>query len=200
VRDRRGPACVRRGGLGDQPCLRQKCIEQLQGAIETEREQLRAELVAEVGAPISTTYHAQLDAPLEDALRWPAKNIEQFEWQRHLPDSDMFGVHSKRMVIKEPQGVIGAIIPWNFPFEVTAGKLGTIMATGNTVVVKPAPDTPWNATRLGRLIAERTHIPAGVVNIVAASDHLVGEDLTLDPRVDLISPTRSTSSMRPMST
>jgi aldehyde dehydrogenase (NAD+) len=79
-----------------------------------------------------------------------------------------------------------------FVFEVTQGLLGPIMATGNTVVVKPAPDTPWNATRLGRLIAERTDIPAGVVNIVAASDHLVGEDLTLDPRVDLISFTGST--------
>src|SRR5258708_347375 len=56
----------------------------------------------------------------------------------------------------------------------------------------PAPDTPWNATRLGRLVAEKTDIPAGVVNVVAASDHLVGEDLTLDPRVDLISFTGST--------
>jgi aldehyde dehydrogenase (NAD+) len=172
--------------------FRAKCLEQLQEALEADREQLRAELVAETGTPVLLTYGPQLDAPLQDAYRWPAKNIEQFEWERELPESDTFGVHSQRMVVKEPQGVVGAIVPWNFPFEVTANKLGPILATGNTVVLKPAPDTPWNATRLGRLIAEKTDIPAGVVNVVAASDHLVGEDLTLDPRVDLISFTGST--------
>ena len=87
----------------------------------------------------------------------------------------------------------GAIVPWNFPFEITTNKLGPILATGNTVVLKPAPDTPWNATRLGRLIAEKTDIPAGVVNVVTSADHLVGEELTLDPRVDMISFTGSTA-------
>jgi aldehyde dehydrogenase (NAD+) len=172
--------------------FRKRCLEQLQEAVEADRDEMRAELVAEVGTPVMLTYGPQLDAPLEDAFRWPAKYIDEFAWERELPDSDVFGVHSHRMVIKEPQGVVGAIIPWNFPFEVTANKLGPILATGNTVVVKPAPDTPWNATRLGRLIAERTDIPAGVVNVVTSSDHLVGEDLTLDPRVDLISFTGST--------
>src|SRR5258708_7254864 len=172
--------------------LRAKCLEQLREALEADPEQLRAELVAETGTPVLLTYGPQLDSPLQDAYRWPAKNIEQFEWERELPDSDTFGVRSRRRVVKEPQGVVGAIVPWNFPFEVTANKLGPILATGNTVVLKPAPDTPWNATRLGRLVAEKTDIPAGVVNVVAASDHLVGEDLTLDPRVDLISFTGST--------
>jgi len=67
-----------------------------------------------------------------------------------------------------------------------------VLATGNTTVLKPAPDTPWNATRLGRLIAEHTDIPAGVVNVVTSSDHLVGEELTLSPLVDMISFTGST--------
>ena len=58
-------------------------------------------------------------------------------------------------------------------------KLAQILATGNTMVLKPAPDTPWNATRLGRLVAEKTDIPPGVVNVVTSSDHLVGEELTL---------------------
>jgi aldehyde dehydrogenase (NAD+) len=88
---------------------------------------------------------------------------------------------------------VGAIVPWNYPFEVTINKLGQALATGNTVVLKPAPDTPWNATRIGRLIAERTDIPAGVVNVVTSSDHLVGEELTLSPQVDLISFTGSTA-------
>ena len=54
---------------------------------------------------------------------------------------------------------MGAIVPWNFPVEVTLHKVGQALATGNTLIVKPAPDTPWNATFLGRLIAEQTDIP-----------------------------------------
>ncbi len=92
--------------------------------------------------------------------------------------------------------MVGAITPWNFPFEVSIQKLGQALATGNTVVLKPAPDTPWNATLLGRLIAEQTDIPAGVVNVVTSSDHLVGEELTLSPEVDLISFTGSTATGR----
>jgi aldehyde dehydrogenase (NAD+) len=92
--------------------------------------------------------------------------------------------------------VVGAIIPWNFPFEITIQKLGQALATGNTMLIKPAPDTPWNATRLGRLIAEHTDIPPGVVNIIPSSDHLRGEQLVTDPRVDLISFTGSTATGR----
>jgi aldehyde dehydrogenase (NAD+) len=63
-------------------------------------------------------------------------------------------------------------------------------------VLKPAPDTPWSATVVGRIIAEQTDIPAGVVNVVASSDHLVGEVLTSDPRVDMITFTGSTATGR----
>jgi len=173
--------------------LRKRCLEQLQAALESEREELRDELVAEVGTPRLMTYSAQLDAPLEDALRYPAKLIDEFAWERSLPSGSMMGIESRRGVLKEPVGVVGAIVPWNFPVEVTLNKLGPILATGNTVVLKPAPDTPWNATRLGRLVAERTDIPAGVVNVVTSSDHLVGEELTLSPLVDMISFTGSTA-------
>jgi aldehyde dehydrogenase (NAD+) len=95
-------------------------------------------------------------------------------------------------VYKEPMGVVGAIVPWNYPFEVSINKIAQILATGNTTILKPAPDTPWNATRLGRLVAEKTDIPAGVFNVVTSSDHLVGEELTLSEAVDMISFTGST--------
>jgi aldehyde dehydrogenase (NAD+) len=172
--------------------FRKKCLLQLQEAIESEKEELRHELVAEVGCPIALTYGPQLDAPLDDALTWPAEFIDSFEWRRELPDSHAFGGHSRRWVTREAAGVVGAIVPWNYPFEVSSQKIGQALATGNTVILKPAPDTPWNATRLGRLVAEHTDIPAGVFNVVASSDHLVGEELVLDPRVDLISFTGST--------
>ena len=80
------------------------------------------------------------------------------------------GGRNSRRITKEAVGVVGAIVPWNFPFEVTINKLGQALATGNTVVLKAAPDTPWNATLIGRLVAERTDIPAGRPQ----RDHLVG--------------------------
>ncbi|HUR77020.1 MAG TPA: aldehyde dehydrogenase family protein [Acidimicrobiales bacterium] len=172
--------------------LRKQCLLQLQAALEAEREELREELIAEVGAPRILTFAPQLDAPLKEALLWPAEMIDKFEWERDLPPGDMMGIASRRKVWKEPVGVVGAIVPWNYPFEVTLNKLGPILATGNTMVLKPAPDTPFNATRIGRLIAEHTDIPPGVVNVVTSSDHLVGEELTLSPLVDMISFTGST--------
>ncbi len=176
----------------DRP-LRKRCLEQLQAALESERELLREEVVAEVGTPRILTFAAQVDWPLDDALRYPAKMIDEFPFERALADSSLMGSASRRAVHKEPMGVIGAIVPWNYPVEVTLNKIGPILATGNTVVLKPAPDTPWNATRLGRLVAEKTDIPPGVVNVVTSSDHLVGEELTLSPDVDMISFTGSTA-------
>ena len=174
--------------------FRQQCLLQLQEAIESEQEELREELILEVGCPRAITHGPQLDAPLADALRYPAKLIDEYPWETSLGDAlvSLTGVNTTRMVWREPVGVVGAIVPWNFPFEVTIQKLGQALATGNTVVLKPAPNTPFNATRLGRLIAENTDIPAGVVNVVTASDHFVGEELTLSPKVDLISFTGST--------
>ncbi len=173
--------------------FRKRCLEQLHAAIDVEREELRAELVAEVGCPVILTYGPQLDAPLDDGLLWPAKMIDEFPWERDLGEAVSFGTPSRRMVWKEPVGVVGSILPWNFPIEIVLNKLGQVLATGNTTILKPAPDTPWNTTRLGRLIAEHTDIPAGVVNVVTSSDHLVGEELVVDPRVDMISFTGSTA-------
>jgi aldehyde dehydrogenase (NAD+) len=178
--------------------LRKHCLAQLQSAIEAEQEELRHELVAEVGCPILITYGPQLDAPLREALTWPAEMIDRFEWERPIGPKDSMGIGytTERWVWKEPAGVVGVIVPWNFPFEITLNKLGPILAMGNTCVVKPAPDTPWNATRLGRLVAERTDIPPGVVNIVTSQDHLVGEVITTSPDVDLVAFTGSTATGR----
>jgi aldehyde dehydrogenase (NAD+) len=180
-------------GWSTDRALRKRCLLQLQEALESEREALRAELVAEVGTPVLLTYGPQLDAPLADALPWAAAMIDEFQWDRQLPIGTAFGSRSWRQVWKEPVGVVGAIVPWNFPFEVSIVKVAQALATGNTVVLKPAPDTPWNATRLGRVAAERTDLPPGVLNVLTSSDHLVGEALVLDPRVDLISFTGSTA-------
>jgi aldehyde dehydrogenase (NAD+) len=174
--------------------FRQRCLEQLQEALETELEDFREELILEVGCPRMITHGPQLDVPVQEAIRWPAKHIDEFPWSTDLSGAtDFRGLPNARRIVKEPVGVVGAITPWNFPVEVILNKMGQALATGNTMVLKPAPDTPFNATRLGRVVAERTDIPAGVFNVVTSSDHLVGEELTLSPKVDLISFTGSTA-------
>jgi aldehyde dehydrogenase (NAD+) len=92
--------------------------------------------------------------------------------------------------------VVAAITPWNFPNQITLAKLGPALAAGNTVVLKPAPDTPWLACELGRLIAEHTDIPPGVINVVTPRDNAAAALLTTDPRVDLVSFTGSTATGR----
>jgi aldehyde dehydrogenase (NAD+) len=173
--------------------LRRRCLLQLHAALEAEKEDLREELIAEVGCPVSTTQDAQLDWPLADSLRYPAQLIEEFEWERVLAGGGLFGDRNVRTVVKEPVGVVGAICPSNYPIEVMLNKLGPALATGNTVVLKPDPNTPWSATRLGRLIAEHTDIPAGVVNVVPTASNEVAGLLSTDPRVDMVSFTGSTA-------
>jgi aldehyde dehydrogenase (NAD+) len=173
--------------------LRQHCIMQLHDALQAEKEDMRAEVVAEAGAPLGMTYIAQLEWPLADALRWPAQYISEFTWERQLDEAALMGTPYNRVVVKEPMGVVGAITPWNFPIEIIANKVGQILATGNTMVLKAPIETPWTALRWGRVIAEKTDIPAGVVNIVTASDNNVAQRLLTDPRVDMISFTGSTA-------
>ncbi|MGV0837288.1 aldehyde dehydrogenase family protein [Mycolicibacterium thermoresistibile] len=173
--------------------LRQRCLGQLQAALEAERDDLAEELIAEVGCPAMTIGNAQLDWPLAESLRYPARLIDEFDWERTLDGGGLFGERNVRAVVKEPVGVVAAITPSNFPVEVILNKLGPALAAGNTVVLKPDPNTPWNATRLGRLIVEHTDIPPGVVNVVPTPDNDVANLLATDPRVDLVSFTGSTA-------
>ncbi len=172
--------------------LRKRCLLQLQEALEREREELRDEIIAEVGAPAMTTTMAQVDWPMTDALTYPAELIDSFGWERELGAGTAGGEGNQRRVVKEAMGVVAAIAPWNYPFEIVSNKLGQALATGNTVVLKPDPNTPWSSTRIGRLIAEHTDIPAGVVNVVPTPDNAVAELLVTDPRVDMVSFTGST--------
>ncbi|MDP7036283.1 MAG: aldehyde dehydrogenase family protein, partial [Planctomycetota bacterium] len=93
--------------------------------------------------------------------------------------------------LREPIGVVGQIIPWNFPLLMAAWKLGPVLATGNTVVLKPAEQTPLTALRLGELIQE-AGIPDGVVNIVTGFGETAGAPLAAHEGVDKIAFTGST--------
>jgi len=92
---------------------------------------------------------------------------------------------------REPGGVVGAIIPWNFPLSMAAWKVAPALACGNTVVLKPAEETPLTALRLGELAAE-AGFPAGVLNVVPGFGETAGAALVRHPGVDAISFTGST--------
>ena len=167
-------------------------LRQLQTAFVAHADEIRAMTVAETGSPVGLTASAQLDDPVA-SLGWVADLLERYQWETDLGDAAPLGIPSHRWVRREATGVVGAITPWNVPHQINLAKLGPALAAGNTVVLKPAPDTPWCATVLGRLIAEETDIPAGVVNVVTSSDHRIGAGLSTDPRVDQVSFTGSTA-------
>ena len=136
-----------------------------------------------------------VDDPIEMMAYW-ADKAASYPYERRMSGHAVHGPPNGRILRREAVGVVGAITPWNVPLYLNIAKIGPALAAGCTVVLKPAPDTPWWATHIGKLIAERTDIPPGVVNIVASSDHLLGEMLSTDPRVDLVTFTGSTATGR----
>ncbi|MGP4054997.1 aldehyde dehydrogenase [Mycobacterium sp. 4D054] len=175
--------------------LRVRCIRQLQQAMRDHVEELRELTMAEVGAPRMLTAAAQLEGPVED-LTFCADTAESYRWSTDFGTASPMGIKTQRTIAREAIGVVGAITPWNFPHQINLAKIGPALAAGNTLVLKPAPDTPWAAAVLGELITEHTDFPAGVVNIVTSSDHGVGALLSKDPRVDMVSFTGSTNTGR----
>jgi aldehyde dehydrogenase (NAD+) len=175
--------------------FRVRCLRQLQQAMTTHSDDLRAMTIAETGSPLFFTRSAALDEPVA-SLGWVADLAEDYEWTTDLGTAKPLGMPARRCVRREPAGVVAAITPWNVPHQINLAKIGPALAAGNTVVLKPAPDTPWCATTLGRLIAEETDIPAGVVNIVTSSAPAFGAPLATDPRIDQVSFTGSTATGR----
>ncbi|CAM9011103.1 hypothetical protein WICANDRAFT_30064 [Wickerhamomyces anomalus NRRL Y-366-8] len=96
---------------------------------------------------------------------------------------------------REPIGVCGQIIPWNFPLLMWSWKIGPALATGNTVVLKPAEATPLSALYVSKLVAE-AGIPAGVVNIVPGFGKIVGEKISTHPKIKKVAFTGSTATGR----
>jgi aldehyde dehydrogenase (NAD+) len=175
--------------------LRAQCLNQLLEAMREEKEQLRSIVVSEAGAPVTLTPWMHLDDPIEMMGYWVEK-AASYVFEQEMSQVPFMGRPQRRILQRQPVGVVGAITPWNVPILLNIAKIGPALAAGCTMVLKPAPDTPWSATHLGRLVAEKTDIPAGVLNIVAASDHLLGEMLSSDPRIDAVTFTGSTATGR----
>ena len=121
------------------------------------------------------------------AWRWRTEKKKKSRFAFTLPVDGPFFTYT----LREPIGVVGAIVPWNFPLNIASWKLGPALACGNTVVLKPAELTPLSALRLAELCLE-AGIPEGVVNVLVGKGSVVGQRLIEHPDVAKIAFTGST--------
>jgi aldehyde dehydrogenase (NAD+) len=171
--------------------FRARCLRQLQDGLRKEATAIKDMQTAEGAIPASV--RALVDSEIEE-MAYHIELIDSFEWETDFAPHEILGMRSHRRVRYEPYGVVGAITPWNSPFMLNNWKTVPALATGNTVVLKTAPETPISGAMLARVIQEHTDIPAGVVNVISSSDNAVGGDgLTGDPRVDMFHFTGSTA-------
>jgi aldehyde dehydrogenase (NAD+) len=171
--------------------LRSRVLRQLSDGLAKIAEDFRPTFVKETGIPVSIT-PGLLDGAIGTLAYW-ADLAESFPYEEQLPSADIMGRPHDRHVWREPVGVVGVITPWNSPFQLSLMKLGPVLAGGNTAVLKPAPDTPWSGAVIGRIAAEATDMPEGVLNVVTSSGNDVGDVLTAHEEVDGITFTGSTA-------
>ena len=123
-------------------------------------------------------------------LKWHAETADKI-YDQTAPAGD----DALALVVREPIGVVAAVLPWNFPLLLMAWKIGPALAAGCSVVVKPAEQTPMSALRLAELAAE-AGIPRGVLQVLPGDGPSVGEPLGLHPDVDMVAFTGSTETGR----
>ena len=123
-----------------------------------------------------------------DEIEWTAACFDYYaEIGRHSRGTSIPPVfpHQVNFTIKEPYGVVVAIIPWNYPLLLLSWKVAPALAAGNTVIIKPSEETPLSTLELAQVFSE---LPAGVVNIVTGYGEEVGEALVQHPDTDLVAP------------
>jgi aldehyde dehydrogenase (NAD+)/gamma-glutamyl-gamma-aminobutyraldehyde dehydrogenase len=165
---------------------RREVLLRVADLIEANRAELALLDSLEMGKPVAEA--ANVDVPGAAAtFRWYAEAVDKISDE--VPSTP---AGSTAIVSREPLGVVGAIVPWNFPLEIAAWKLAPALAVGNSVVLKPAAESSLSALRLGELALE-AGLPAGVLNVVPGPGATVGEALGLHPGVDALTFTGSTA-------
>jgi acyl-CoA reductase-like NAD-dependent aldehyde dehydrogenase len=138
------------------------------------------------GKPISEARHVEIPAAA-DCLEYYAGWADKVMGET-IPVKGNYLTYT----LREPLGVVAAIVPWNFPLLLAAWKIGPALATGNTVILKPAAETPLTALALGEIAVE-VGLPPGVLNILTAPGAEVGRALVAHPGIDKIAFTGGTS-------
>ena len=158
---------------------RGRLIYKLADAIEEDIDALAALETLDNGKPIAEARHGDLPLVI-DVLRYYAGFADKIHGQT-IPVRGEFFTYTRR----EPVGVAGQIIPWNFPMLMVAWKWGPALAAGCTIVMKPAEQTPLSCLRMAR-IAQKVGIPDGVINVVPGFGPTAGAALVKHPGVDKI--------------
>jgi gamma-glutamyl-gamma-aminobutyraldehyde dehydrogenase len=167
------------------PADRKQVLVRWAGLIEANGRELGLIETLDAGKPITDT--VGLDMPeTATCIRWHAEAADKLYGQvAPSPEGTV------ATITREPMGVVGAVIPWNYPAQMAAWKLGPALATGNSVVIKPASNTSLSLLRIAELASE-AGLPDGVLNVVTGPGDVVGEALGRHPDVDCLAFTGST--------
>lgn len=166
--------------------LRQQILQKLQQVIQARQDKIIEWLILESG---STRFKAGLEVGAALSI---IQESQKFPEQIKTEQLESKDPQRKSLVLRKPLGVIGVISPWNFPFHLSMRSVATAIACGNSVVLKPASDTPvTGGTLLGKLF-EEAGLPAGVLNVVSGAGSEIGDYFVEHPIPKMISFTGST--------
>jgi acyl-CoA reductase-like NAD-dependent aldehyde dehydrogenase len=166
------------------PAQRKRVLLRLAELIDEHAEELAQLESADVGHPISDARNVDV-VNARNCFAWYAEAIDKVYGEIAPTGADALA-----LIGREPLGVVGAVVPWNYPLIITAWKLAPALATGNSVVLKPAEQSPLTALALAELAAE-AGVPDGVLNVVPGYGPDAGEPLGRHPDVDKIAFTGS---------
>lgn len=176
---------------GKPPAARKKILQRFADKILGATQELALLETLDMGKPIQ--YSLAVDVPaVARSIAWYAEAVDKvYDEIAPTPASAL------ALITREPMGVIGAVVPWNYPMLMAAWKLGPALATGNSVVLKPSEKSPYTAMRLAELAIE-AGLPPGVFNVIPGHGQEAGEALALHMDVDAIGFTGSTRVGRKM--
>ncbi|MFA3835081.1 MULTISPECIES: aldehyde dehydrogenase [Streptomyces] len=168
------------------PADRGRALLRLADLLEERRDRLALTVSLEMGKPITDAYDIELRAAV-NTFRFYGQLADKLtdESPHTAPDA-------LALVTREPTGVVGAVVPWNFPLTIASWKVAPALAAGCTVVLKPSENSPLSALQLGRLATE-AGLPPGVLNVVTGDGPTAGRAIGLHPDVDVLAFTGSTA-------
>ncbi|MGW3952657.1 aldehyde dehydrogenase [Streptomyces sp. NPDC004752] len=168
------------------PGDRGRTLVRLADLLEEHRSELALTISLEMGKPVTDAHDIELRAVI-NTFRWYGQLADKLtdESPHTTPDA-------LALVTREPSGVVGAVVPWNFPLTLAGWKVAPALAAGCTVVLKPSENSPLSALLLARIALE-AGLPPGVLNVVNGNGPVAGRALGLHPDVDVLAFTGSTA-------
>jgi acyl-CoA reductase-like NAD-dependent aldehyde dehydrogenase len=174
---------------GFSPGKRKRILRRFAELLLKHQEELALLETLDVGKPIADSLAVDIPASAR-CVEWYAEAIDKIYGEVAPTAASSLG-----LITREPVGVVGAIVPWNFPLLMAAWKIAPVLAAGNSLVLKPSEKSPFSALRAAQLAVE-AGIPPGVFNVIPGFGHTAGKALALHQDVDAIAFTGSTATGR----